>query len=262
MLKPERATMKVRGRTLTKPGTLLKSQIPVRTSAEWNEKEPGFLEIDLVGHCGGSGSGEFLYTVTITDVFSGWTVLGGMKGRGERGTLLAMKSAFEHLPFAVKGLDSDNDSAFINHHMTKYCREEGIKFTRGREYKKNDQCYVEQKNWTVVRQFIGYARYETDRELALLREAYPLIIAYHNFFSPMMRLVEKKREGSKVTKRYAPATTPCQRLLDSNGHIDDETKESLKEQYKSLNPAGLLRQIRMLLRRLEGMSEAEVRTRK
>ena len=200
MLTQERVSMSGKGRTLTKPGTLVKSKIPVRTFAEWDEGEPGFFEVDLLGHCGGSGKGEFLYTLNMTDVFSGWTVLGGTKGRGERGTLLAIKAASLYVPFPVKGIDSDNDSAFINYHLAKYCREEGITFTRSREYKKNDQCHVEQKNWSVVRQFIAYGRFETDEQLALLKAIYPLVMAYHNFFSPMMRLLEKKREGSRVTK--------------------------------------------------------------
>ncbi len=253
MLKPERASMAIRGRTLTKPGTLLRSRIAVRTFAEWTENEPGFFELDLVGHCGGSGSGEFLYTLNMTDVYSGWVALGGMKGRGERGTLLAIQSASERMPFRIKGIDSDNDSAFINYHLAKYCEGEEIKFTRSREYKKNDQCHVEQKNWSVVRQFIGYRRFETDEQLALLKEVYPLIMAYHNFFSPMMKLVEKKREGSKVSRRYSTPLTPYRRLTESNGHIDSGTKEMLRRQYESLNPAELLRRIRVLLRRLENL---------
>ena len=254
MLEPDRKSMSVKGRSLTKPGTLLKSKIAVRTFAEWDEKEPGFFELDLVGHCGGNGSGEFLYTLNMTDVFSGWTALGGTKGRGERGTLLAIKSASSQLPFALKGIDSDNGSEFINHHLVKYCREEQITFTRGREYKKNDQCHVEQKNWSVVRQFIGYRRFETDEQLTLLREVYPLMMAYHNFFSPMMRLAEKERYGSKVTKRYEKAMTPYQRLIRSNGHISNQAKESLRQEYEGANPAELLRRIRALLRRLEDMS--------
>jgi len=253
MLAGDRAAMRVRGRTTTKPGTLLRSRIPVRTFAEWDEKAPGFFELDLVGHCGGSGRGEFLYTLNMTDVYSGWVALGGMKGRGERGTLLAIKSASEHMPFRIKGIDSDNDSAFINYHLAKYCQHEEIKFTRSREYKKNDQCHVEQKNWSVVRRFIGYRRFETDEQLLLLQEVYPLVTAYHNFFSPMMRLIEKKREGAKVTKRYATPVTPYRRLIESNGHIDSETKESLRQEYESLNPADLLRRIRTLLRRLESL---------
>ena len=261
MLTDDRAALRVKGRTTTKPGTLLRSKIPVRTFAEWEENEPGFFELDLVGHCGGSGKGEFLYTLNMTDVFTGWTVLGGMKGRGERGTLLAIKSASERIPFSVKGIDSDNDGAFINHHLVKYCREEQITFTRSRPYKKNDQCHVEQKNWSVVRQFIGYRRFETDEQLALLQEVYPLVMAYHNFFSPMMRLVGKEREGSKVTKRYAAAVTPYRRLLMSNGRIDEKVKDSLRQEYEATNPAELLRQIRSLLCRLEHMPNASVEMR-
>ncbi|MDO8683928.1 MAG: transposase family protein [Armatimonadota bacterium] len=254
MLEPDRAAMSVKGRSLTKPGTLLKSKIAVRTFAQWDEKEPGFFELDLVGHCGGSGSGEFLYTLNMTDVFSGWTALSGTKGRGERGTLSAIKSASSQLPFAVKGIDSDNGSEFINYHLLKYSQDEKITFTRGREYKKNDQCHVEQKNWSVVRQFIGYRRFETDEQLAILKQVYPLMMAYHNYFSPMMRLAEKERYGSKVTKRYEKAMTPYQKLITSNGRISKQAKESLRQEYKSANPAELLRRIWALLRRLEDMS--------
>jgi len=251
ILAPDRTAMTVKGRATTKPGTLLRSRIPVRTFAQWDEKEPGFFELDLVGHCGGSGSGEFLYTLDMTDVFSGWTVLGGTKGRGERGTLVAIKSASEHIPFAVKGIDSDNDGAFINHHLVRYCRSEKITFTRSREYKKNDQCHVEQKNWSVIRRFIGYRRFETDEQLALLKRVYPLIMRYHNFFSPMMRLAEKERYGSKVTRRYQTAMTPYQKLLSSNGYIGEDAMERLRQEYESLNPAELLREIRRLLQKLE-----------
>lgn len=256
MLAADRAKITLKGRTTTKPGTLLKSRIPVRTFAQWDEKEPGFIELDLVGHCGGSGKGEFLYTLNMTDVFSGWLALGAMKGRGERGTLLAIKSARRQMPFALKGIDSDNDGAFINHHLLRYCRKEQITFTRCRPYKKNDQCHVEQKNWSVVRQFIGYRRFETDEQLAVLGRIYPLVMQYHNFFSPMMRLQSKERDGSRVTKRYAIATTPYQRLLMSDGRIDEQTKESLRRDYEATNPAALLRQIQVLLSQLENLADA------
>ena len=250
----ERKSMAIKGRTLTKPGTLLRSRIPVQTFAERNDSEPGFLEMDLVGHCGGSGSGEFIYTLDVTDVYSGWIALGGTKGRGERGTLLAIEFASKYIPFPIKGIHSDNDGAFINYHLERYCTRKNMELTRGREYKKNDQCHVEQKNWSVVRQFIGYRRFETDEQLSVLRQVYPLITTYHNFFWPMMRLIEKKREGSKVTKRYAAAVTPYRRLIESNGHIDHATKERLRQEYESLNPADLLRRIRVLLGRLESLS--------
>ena len=253
MIAPERKAMRIKGRTLTKPGTLLRSRIPLRAFDEWEENEPGFFELDLVGHCGASVGGEFLYTLNMTDVFSGWVVLGGMRGRGERGTLDAVKSASRMLPFSVKGIDSDNDSSFINWHMAKYCQQKKINFTRCRPYKKNDQCHVEQKNWSVIRQFIGYRRFETDEQLAVLRKIYPLIMAYHNFFSPMMRLKEKERNGSKVTKRYTEAMTPYRKLLASNGHISEEVKERLRAEYEATNPVELLRQIRALSNRLESL---------
>ena len=260
MLAADRARITLKGRATTKPGTLLRSKIPVRTFADWDEREPGFFELDLVGHCGGSGKGEFLYTLNMIDVFSGWTALGAMRGRGERGTLLAIKSAQKHIPFVLKGIDSDNDSAFINYHLMKYCREQQITFTRCRPWKNNDQCHVEQKNWSVVRQFIGYRRFETDEQLALLEKIYSLVMPYHNFFCPMMKLRTKERDGSKVTRRYEPAATPYQRLLMVDRRLDEHTKERLRRQYQATNPAALLRQIQALLAQLEKLTDATEET--
>jgi len=173
-----------------------------------------------------------------------------------------VKSASKKIPFRVRGIDSDNDGGFINYHMEKYCKEEKITFTRCRPYKKNDQPRQRRgKNWSVVRQFIGYRRFETDEQLSLLQRIYPLVMAYHNFFSPMMRLAEKERLGSKVTKRYWAAMTPYQRLLMSNGHIDEATKDELREEYAATNPAEVLRQIRALLTQLENIPNAGPHTR-
>jgi hypothetical protein len=251
LLKDERASLQPTGRTLTKPGTLLRSQIPVRTFADWDETGPGFIELDLVGHCGGDPRGEFLYTLTMTDVLTGWVALEGMKGRGERGTVLAVELASGSIPFQVKGIDSDNGSEFINYHMAKYCKQQKITFTRCRPYKKNDQCHVEQKNWSVVRQFIGYRRFETDEQLVVLKEIYPLIVKYHNYFQPMMHLIEKKRIGSKVVKHYDIAITPYHKLLSIKGCLDKEAKNRLKKEYEATNPMDLLRQIRRLMAKLE-----------
>lgn len=250
-LAADRACLTIKGRTTTKPGTLLRSQIPVRTFAEWNERRPGFFEVDLVAHCGGSGRGEFLYTLDMTDVLTGWTVLGAMRGRGERGTLEAMQAAWADLPFAVKGIDSDNDSAFINDHFMRYCRSQKITFTRCRPYKKNDQCHVEQKNWSMVRQFIGYRRLETDEQLGILRWICPLLSRYHNLFSPMMKLVSKKRQGSRVMRKHDEARTPYRRLLEVEAGISEAQREDLRRMYEQTNPAELLRQIRRLLGQLE-----------
>ncbi len=253
LMKKERSALSLTGRTLTKPGTLLRSQIPVRTFANWDEAEPGFFEMDLVGHCGGDGSGEFLYTLTMTDVATGWVALDGMKGRGEHGTVLAVQSASKSAPFAVRGIDTDNGGEFINHHMNKYCRAHRITFTRSRPYKKNDQCHVEQKNWSVVRQFIGYRRFETDEQLAVLKAIYPLIVAYHNFCQPMMRLKEKERIGSKVIKRYEPAMTPYRKLISVEGWLDDEAKDRLDKERRATNPVELLRRIHRLSSKLDRM---------
>jgi hypothetical protein len=250
LLKRDRAAFKVKGRTTTKPGTLLRSQIAVRTFAEWDEHEPGFFEMDLVAHCGSTTKGEFHYTLDMTDILTGWTVLGAMKGRGERGTLEAMKASWEQVPFAVKGIDSDNDSAFINNHLLRYCRSQKITFTRCRPYRKNDQCHVEQKNWSLVRQFIGYRRFETDEQLAILKQIHPLLSKYHNFFAPMMRLLCKERNGSKVSKKYDVPMTPYQRAMALEGGIDETVRERLKSEYESTNPAELLRRITALLKKL------------
>jgi len=184
----------------TKAGALLRSQIPVRTFADWTEQQPGFLEIDLVAHCGESTRGEPLWTLDLTDVLTGWTVLVAMKGKGQQGTEAALEAARKQLPFPVKGIDCDNGSEFINAHLVKYCAARQITFTRCRPYKKNDQCHVEERNGSVVRQFVGYRRFESDEELALLRAVYLRVNRYHNYYWPMMRLQSRERQGSKVKK--------------------------------------------------------------
>jgi len=252
LLSKERAQLRLRGKKTTKPGTLLRTSIPVRMFDQWNEQEAGFFEVDLVAHCGSSTKGEYLYTLDMTDVHTGWTVLAPMKGRGQRGAHVALEKTRRSLPFALRGLDSDNDSIFINQHIRRYCEQHSITFTRCRPYKKNDQCHVEQKNWSVVRQFVGYVRLETDEQLALLQRVYDLVNRYHNFYWPMMRLVSKQRNGSKVTKRYDQAKTPYQRLLACDGLLSQQQRERLQRDYDdpANNPARLLRNINALLDRL------------
>jgi len=252
LLSKERAQLQLRGKKTTKPGTLLRTSIPVRMFDQWDEQEAGFFEVDLVAHCGSSTKGEYLYTLDMTDVHTGWTVLAAMKGRGQRGAHAAVEKLRRTLPFELRGLDSDNDSVFINAHISRYCKEHCITFTRCRPYKKNDQCHVEQKNWSVVRQFVGYARLETDEQLALLERVYELVNRYHNFYWPMMQLVGKQRNGSKVTKRYDQAKTPYQRLLGCDGLLGQQQREQLQRDYDdpTHNPARLLRNINALLDRL------------
>ncbi len=163
-LAPERERMELRGRSQTRSGSLLKSQIPVRTFAEWDEASPGFVEVDLVSHDGGNTRGEFCYTLTLTDVATGWTEGQTVRNRAQKWTFEALVKIRARLPFPLLGLDSDNGSEFINHHLYNYCKEEGITFTRSRPYRKNDNCFVEQKNNVVVRTWVGYPRFETTRE--------------------------------------------------------------------------------------------------
>jgi len=231
-----------KGRGTTKPGTLLKEAIPIRTFADWDETRPGFLEMDLVAHCGDTVSGVYLQTLTATDVSSGWTECVALPHRSQKAVSAAMIQLGQRLPIPLLGVDSDNDGAFINGCLLRYCQEKSITFTRSRPYQKNDQCHVEQKNWTVVRQTIGYQRYESPEALALLEAIYADLRLYINFFQPVLKLVSKQRNGSKVHKRYDIARTPYRRLALSR-HVSSTDKLRLAKQYVALNPAALKRQI-------------------
>lgn len=245
LLKPERERLTLKGRGHTKPGTLLKHQIPIRTFSDWDDAQPGFLEMDLVGHDGGRAAGDYAFTLDLTDVASGWSEQIAVQNKAEKWVFEGLKAIRERLPFPVLGLDSDNGSEFINHHLQRYCQDENIAFTRSRPYRKNDTCYVEQKNWSIVRRFVGYPRYDTPEALALLNELYRLLRDYVNFFLPSLKLKEKVRTGAHVLRRYEPAQTPYRRLLDSP-HLDRAQKKRLTARYETLNPAGLHRQIRKL----------------
>lgn len=242
LLKNERKKITLKGRSHTRPGTLLKNQIPIRTFSEWDDKRPGFLEIDLVGHDGGQASGDFGYTLDTTDVATGWTEPRAVKNRASKWTFEALNTIKGQLPFKLLGIDSDNDSAFINEHLIRYCQGNGITFTRTRSYRKNDNCYVEQKNWSVIRRAVGYYRYDTDEEINLLNKLYNYLRLYNNYFQPSMKLVKKERIGSKVIKKYDKATTPYQRVLLSTS-VSEENKLKLRQEYETLNPAEIKRQI-------------------
>jgi len=226
----------------TKPSSLLKSAIPIRTFADWQENKPGFLEIDLVGHCGESTEGFYLNTLSTVDVATGWSECIGVWGRGQERVGGAVHRVRQRLPFPLLGLDSDNGSEFINQHLYSYCQRERITFTRSRSYKKNDSCHVEQKNWSVVRRLIGYDRYSSRAALEVLNRVYDVLRLYVNFFQPVMKLVEKTRHGAKVHKVYDTAQTPYQRLLDS-GVLTEAKRQELAAMYYRLNPVSLLKQI-------------------
>lgn len=178
MLAGERQRMTLRGRSRTKPGSLLKHQIPIRTFADWDDAAPGFVEIDLVAHDGGVAAGEYCYTLTMTDIATGWTVNRSVPNRARKWVIEAIDHAAGQFPFPIRGIDSDNGSEFINHHLLTYCEQREITFTRGRSGKKNDGCYVEQKNWARVRELVGYYRYDTSGELKLLNRIWEVNARY------------------------------------------------------------------------------------
>jgi hypothetical protein len=241
-LGPERRRLRVKGRSGTKPGSILKRQIPIRTFAQWDEGRPGFCEVDLVAHDGGSPYGKYCQTLDLTCVATGWTEPRALRNKAQRWVHEAIEEIAQELPFALLGLDSDNGGEFINTQLFTYCTERGITFTRSRPYRKNDNCYVEQKNWPVVRQQVGYGRYDTPEELEALRQLYRVLRLYVNFFQPQMKLVSKTRRGATVTKRFDRARTPYQRVLESP-HVEEEAKDRLRATYLSLNPAQLKRDL-------------------
>ena len=243
--------------TTTKPGSLLKSSIPIRTFADWEEDRSGFVEVDLVSHCGDSAEGFYLTTLSTVDVATGWSECIGVWGKGQERVGGAVHRVRKRLPFPLLGLDSDNGSEFINQHLYSYCRREGITFTRSRSYKKNDSCHVEQKNWSVVRRLVGYDRYSSRAALAALNRVYVLLRLYANFFQPVMKLVSKTRHGAKVHKVYDRARTPCQRLLEA-GVLTEAKRQELAAIYYRLNPVLLLKQINENLERLWNLAERPV----
>lgn len=254
ILKPERKKYELKGRSLTKPGTLLKHQIPIRTFSEWNEQKPGFVEIDLVGHEGGNLRGDFIQTLNVTDVCTGWTEMQAVKNKAQIWVFDALKDIRGKLPFDLLGIDSDNGGEFINAHLVRFCHEEQMTFTRSRSYRKNDNCFIEQKNYTIVRRYVGYTRYDTEKAQKLMNEMYGHLRLYVNFFLPVMKLIQKTRIGSRVRKKYDEPQTPYQRVLASP-FVPEINKEELRQQYANLNPALLRRQIAKLQNKLFQLSD-------
>src|SRR5262245_24401327 len=249
LLAEEKKTLSPGSRSHTKPGTLLKSQIPIRTFNEWDDARPGFVEIDLVAHDGGDANGEFLFTLDVTDVCTGWTETMAVRNKSQVAVFEALLEIEKRLPFDLLGIDSDNGSEFINDHLFRYCVQEKITFTRARPYRKNDNCFVEQKNYSVVRRNVGYLRHETQPELELLNQLYRHLRLYTNFFQPVMKLRSKERDGARVRKRYDVAQTPYRRILAST-EVEKKKKERLKGVYQNLNPAQLKREITRLQNQL------------
>lgn len=202
-----------KGRSMTRPGSMLKSQIPLKTWTEWDDAAPGFVEIDLVGHDGGDNNGTFAHTLSLTDVATGWVQAATIANKGEQAVAAALEQLRLALPFHLAGIHSDNGSEFINHHLYRWCTTREITFTRGRANHSNDNAHVEQKNWSWIRRCAGYFRYDTPTEIDLLNQIWARESTVMNLFKPQQKLTTKTRTGAKVTKRYDTAATPLDRLL-------------------------------------------------
>ena len=238
-----------RGLSTTRAGTMLKQQIPIRTFAEWEETQAGFLEADLVAHCGTQIEGGYLYTLTLTDIATGWTECLPLMHRSREAVLVALQRARTLFPFPMLGIDTDNGGEFINEVVVAYCEQEQITFTRGRPYQKRDQCFVEQKNGAIVRQVVGYDRFVGEHAYRQLMELYRALRLYVNCFQPSMKLLSKQCDGKKVRYVYDPAKTPLQRLL-LTGILSGEKQDELNAVAQSLDPLCLFEQLEQLQKAL------------
>ncbi len=251
LLRPYRQGCGKIGLATTKPVAILRTMIPVKTSS-WQEDHPGFFEIDTVAHCGTSTHGSYAYTLHMVDVATGWTEQWALWERGQLGVVAGMKQVEADLPFPLQGIDSDNGTEFINWHFLRLFtkRPNPVPFTRGRPQHANDSAHIEQKNWCIVRQFLGYDRFDNpaviEPLLALYRGPLRLMI---NVFHPSARQTEKIRIGEKIRRWHDPPKTPLKRVLDSP-HLSDEEKNRIREQYADLDPFDLMRQIRVLISKI------------
>jgi hypothetical protein len=225
------------GLATTKPGSILKKHIPIKTN-QWDESVPGFVEADTVAHCGTSTEGSFVFTINCVDIATSWTEQRATWGKGKQGIIDAISSIENNLPFPLNGFDCDNGSEFLNWHLYRKFvdRDKPVQFTRSRPYYKNDNAHIEQKNWTNIRQYLGYQRFDKHELVPLLNNLYTTEWNYYfNFFIPSIKLIEKKRDGSKIIKRYDKPKTPYQRIFESP-HISEQSKAELKALFETLNP--------------------------
>lgn len=231
------------------PASGLKSDVPIRTWSDWKGVTPGSLQADLVLHCGESTQGFYLTSLCAIDVATGWTEVQAVWGLAQQRVGTAVHHIRQRLPFRLQGLHTDNGSEFLNHTLFNWCRREEVRYTRGRSYRKNDQAYVEQRNWQLIRRQVGYDRLASKEAYTVLGKLYPLLALQHNYFRPIRKIVAKDRVGARTLKRYDEPRTACQRLLES-GVLTSEERDRLESRRAALNPAELQRRIDVLLREL------------
>ncbi len=257
-LKPKKYRIKKRIYNCTRPGTLLKHQIPIKTD-NWDVNEPGLLEIDLVAHCGSSAEGDFVYSLNCTDIHTTWTGTRAIMGKSQFETFQALKKIIDSFPFPIKGIDSDNGSEFINWHLVKFCNEHNIQFTRSRPYKKDDNAHIEQKNWTHVRKIFGYVRYDSEQSSQSMNDLYSNELHwFQNFFQPSVKLVKKIRIGSKLKRVYDSPKTPFQRLCACK-EVDRKKLTQLKNLFVSIDPFELSKTIDKKLNRIYQMRTRRIK---
>lgn len=254
LLRVDRSKVRPKGRCTTRPGSILLHQIMVKTFAEWNDTKPGYFAMDWVAFCGESLQGEFVYVLSMTDIATGWMALAAFMGRSEYAFTEAILTVMKSLPFALRGIHVDNDSTFINHHVYRFCLSNQITMSRSRPNKNNDNCFVEQKNWDVVRKNLGYSRYDTQDQLAIIKQVLPLIEIYQNVFQPSMRLACKYRDGAKVHKTYRKAKAPLQQLSEDKS-TPSELAYMLQNLYADLSPLQLRKQIDALVTKLDKLPQ-------
>lgn len=251
LMAPSRAKFTKKGLATTKPGSIIKKQIPIKTN-QWNETIPGFIEADTVAHCGSTVAGMFVYSLNCVDIASGWTEQRAVWGKGERGVLEAIKDIEKSIPFPIKGFDCDNGSEFLNWHLLRHLteRKQPVQFTRARPYHKNDNAHIENKNWTHIRQYIGYLRFEEENLVEKLNELYTTEWNdFHNYFSVSVKLISKTRDGSQINRTHDDPKTPVQRLLESE-HISKQTKVFLSQKFKKLDPFQLQEQMAVKIKHI------------
>jgi len=255
ILKGNRSDLNIRGTSYTRPNTALHSQIPIRTFGDWKDVSPGHFQLDCVGHDGGMVSGQCCFTLTAVDVFSGWCERQPLLNRAHRWVINALDLMRSNCPISFVEIHPDNGSEFINHALVKYCKELHLGFSRSRPGKKNDNCYVEQKNFDAVRKLVGYARYSTPEALALLAELYRVQGVLQNYIYPVFKLVEKTRVGSRYIKKYDTPKTPAMRLLE-DPRTDQGTKEIIRKNQENINPVELALEVNNLQKKL--LQHAEI----
>jgi len=256
-LKGKRGQLKKRLYGRTKPGTLLKHHIPIKTD-NWDVKTPGFTEIDLVSHSGNSASGEFLHSLNVTDIHTTWVESRAVMGKSQIGVLSAMQDIEQALPFKLLGMDSDNGSEFINYHLKTFCDQKGIQLTRGRPYKKDDNAHIEQKNYTHVRKILGYLRYDSLAAQKAINELYQNELRiFQNLFLPSMKLIKKSRVGSKLKRSYDKPQTPLERVLQCP-QADPVKMQQLKRLRDQTDPFELAKRIEHKLERIFAMANQRV----